>query len=628
MIGKNGNKFENLELFDFIYLVDSSLDLSKIKDMQNDSTLIVSFDYDSHQQLNQKQIYHLRSDEFLSEVDINEIQKVVYRFIKWYDENQIQNFIKYDTINIGKLFHEETLDYLVKFIKSYFEIKIIFQKYSSAKFFTSPTLYEILKIFTSSIQKLTSSQLNSHNYANDQIRVNFNIGKKYFMFFISKSTYKKIKKLYEKFVHLMMGPKKFSDSNKKNILLIEFNTVRFEEFFLAKKPQTVTLSFLGRRRPAFWNRNSYSIFKKSNTKIISPYAIDQTKLESDTKQGILLMKNNLQSLWENEDFFKNFFSVENMSIWESIKPTFFELLENRLENTIYEIELCKSILNNYHFDSILILSEIGFTEQVIANLAKLHKIPVVLIQPGLYYDTIEANEMNNSQTVYPNLSDKFVVWGNTTKQDSLINAKIPSNKIEVLGSPRFSKQKLLNSKNGDYILLATSAPQPADIHGLLVKNIENYENAIIQISKIAAQLKKPLIIKLHPSPNEPDVNALISQIDHDITVVTSGDIFPLLESCSVMVVLGLSTAIIEAQLLHKPVISIPVIDYKWGNPEVFKSNSCVISDINSLKDNLEKIFYDIKFRNNVIHNADLFIKNYFVNLGFGPEKIFQYLSKL
>ena len=95
-----------------------------------------------------------------------------------------------------------------------------------------------------------------------------------------------------------------------------------------------------------------------------------------------------------------------------------------------------------------------------------------------------------------------------------------------------------------------------------------------------------------------------------------------------MVVLGLSTAIIEAQLLHKPVISIPVIDYKWGNPEVFKSNSCVISDINSLKDNLEKIFYDIKFRNNVIHNADLFIKNYFVNLGFGPEKIFQYLSKL
>lgn len=628
MTGKNGNNSKNLELSNTIFLVDSYSDFSEIKKTINDLSIVVSFDHESNKQLTQKQIPHMSSDQFLSEIDIDQIQQTAYQLINWYEQKKIQQFIMYDTINIGKLFHEETLDYFVKFIKSFFEIYKIYHKYPSAKFIASPSLCDIIKLFSTSIQILPSLQINSQNYANDQIRVNFNIGKKYFMFFISKSTYRKIKKLYEKFVHLIMGPKETFDSNSKNILLVEFNTVRFEEFFLAKKPSAISLCFFGRRRPAFWNKNSYSIFKKSNTKIFSPHAINQKNLKVNTKNGIKIMRNNLQNLWKNKEFLNNFFSIKNISIWESIKPTFLELLENRIENTVYEIELCKSILNKYRFDSILILSEIGFTEQVIANLAKLHQTRVILIQPGLYYDTIEAYKMNVSQTVYPYLSDKFIVWGNIVKQDSLENAKIPNEKIEVIGSPRYDKQKLsIESKNQDYILLATSAPQPADIHGLLSKNIENYENSIIQISQIAAKLNKPLIIKLHPSPNEPDVKALISQIDHDITVITTGDIFPLLESCSVMIVLGLSTAIIEAQLLKKPVISIPVIDYGWGNPEVFKSNSCIISNINSLEENLERVLNDQKFRKNILDNANLFLKNYFVNLGIGPEKIFEYLSK-
>jgi hypothetical protein len=627
MTGKNGNNDSKSD--DSILLVDSSFVLSELKkEYLNKSFLIVSFDYKSHKQLDKNQIPHICSDEFLSEDDIDKIQQYAYQLIYWYNESKIKNLIEYETINFGKLFHEEIMDYLVKFLKSFFEIKLIYEKYPNALFLTSHTLYETLKLFTSSIQKLSSSST-VENYANDQIRVNFNFGKKYFMFFISKSTYQKIKKLYERFAHSIMGPKKLFNSTTKNILLVEFNTVRYEEFLLSKKPVSVNLHFIGRRRPAFWNLNSFLIFRKSKSKLITQYVVDRKQLELKTKTGMMLTKKNIQSLWKNEDFFKEFFSINNISIWNVIKPTFIELLENRIEHTVYEIELSKKILDKYHFDSIVMLSEIGFTEQIIGKLAKNHKIPVILLQPGVYNDTPESTEMNISKGAYPIQSDKIIVWGNIANNDCISNARLPSSKIEIIGTPRYDKQKLsVNTLNQDYILLATSAPQPAVVHGLLSKNVENYENSIIKISKIAKKLKKPLIIKLHPSPNEPDVNTLISKIDHDITVVTTGDIFPLIQSCSVMIVLGLSTAIIEAQFMHKPVISVPVIDYKLGHPEVFKSNSCMISNIDSIEENLIKIFNDEKFRSNLINNANKFIEHYIINLGYGPEKIFDYLSKL
>jgi hypothetical protein len=615
-------------LSDLIILADSSSDISEIKKLSHaESSLVVSFDHDFHKQLDKDKINHVQSDEFLSEDDVDNIQKTAYRLIRWYDENEIQKFINYESINIGKLFHEELMDYFVKFIKSFFEINLIYKKYPNASFYSSPNFYKILEIFTSNIHKL-SSYSTSTKYANDNIRINFNIGKKSFMFFISKSTYQTLKSFYEKFIHLVMGSKSLNP-NKKNILLVEFNTVRFEEFFLANKSKSLQLYFYGRRRPAFWNYNSYSIFKKSKAKIVSPHSVDHKTFESSLNDSISFVKKNIQSLWQNEKFLTSFFSINNISIWNFIKPTFFELLENRIENTIYEIELSKNLLDTYHFDNILLLSEIGLTEQIIAGLAKKNNIPLTLIQPGLYYDTAEANEMNVSQTVYPVLSDRFVVWGQIAKDDSLTNGNLSSDRVETIGSPRYDKKKLsVDTSSQDYILLATSAPQPADIHGLLSKNIENYENSIIQISEIAKKLKKPLIIKLHASPNEPDVNALISKIDHDITVITAGDIFSLIQSCSVMIVLGLSTAIVEAQILHKPVISVAPIDYKWGNPEVFKSNSCLISNMNSLEDDLTKVLHNKNFSHDIVNRADSFIDNYFVNLGLGPEKIFNYLSKI
>jgi len=139
MIGKNGNKVTSSQSPNSILLVDSSLIISEIKKIYDDSfALIVSFDYNSHKKLEQNHIPHKRSEEFISEHDIDEIQEIAYKLIYWYDQNEIKNLIEYDSINLGKLFHEETMDYLIKFLKHFFEIKRIHTQYPNALFFTSP----------------------------------------------------------------------------------------------------------------------------------------------------------------------------------------------------------------------------------------------------------------------------------------------------------------------------------------------------------------------------------------------------------------------------------------------------------------------------------------------------------
>ena len=51
------------------------------------------------------------------------------------------------------------------------------------------------------------------------------------------------------------------------------------------------------------------------------------------------MKNQISELWKKEDIFNRFFTFEEASIFKLIKPVLIELIENRLTNTIKEIEL-------------------------------------------------------------------------------------------------------------------------------------------------------------------------------------------------------------------------------------------------------------------------------------------------
>ena len=177
-------------------------------------------------------------------------------------------------------------------------------------------------------------------------------------------------------------------------------------------------------------------------------------------------------------------------------------------------------------------------------------IPVVLLQMGHHHDTKEARETNYSQAVYPINADKFVVWGNISKSDAVENGNFSSKNIEVLGCPRYDNV-FSEGNNEGYILLAATGPVQMQVRSLTVQTYEEYEFQIQEICKIVMKLGKKLIIKIHPSPTEHDLTDLVKEISPNIQVVTTGDILPLIKSCDLMLVTGLSTSILEAHILKK-----------------------------------------------------------------------------
>ena len=128
MTGINGKKSSMSNLQSHILFFDSSVDLDEIKPIIiKYSPLIITFDYKSHNLLQQNNIDHKISDEYLQENDLADLQNQVYKLSTWYKSDAIINDVQYEGINIGRLFHEQIVDYLVKFLKKSQEI---FQIYS------------------------------------------------------------------------------------------------------------------------------------------------------------------------------------------------------------------------------------------------------------------------------------------------------------------------------------------------------------------------------------------------------------------------------------------------------------------------------------------------------------------
>jgi len=630
MTGTNGNLNTNKNNFPTtVILVDFNTSLDSVLSLIDDHSKIISFDFESHKALLEKKIKHMLSDDFTNEIELAYIQKQAYYFLEWYEHDSIKNYIEYEGINLGKLFCDEIFGFIVQFLKKFHEMYNIYNSYPNAKFITADPLYDIIHSFTDSVAQIKKLDKN-YILAHERVRFNFKLGKRYFIIFLSRSSYQKLKGFSEKIIHFLFGPKKDFNKKGKTTLLVEFNTTRFKDFFLSASNWPLNLMFYGRRRPAIWNMETYSIIKQSKCKVITLHALSSKDLYINAKKNTTKIIPKIKSLWENDQIFDSFFSFKNLSIWKFLKPILVKLIEQRIYQTIFEIELTKKLFNKFHFDSILVMSEIGFIEQIIINQAKKLQIPVIHLQEGLTWDTLESYNNKKSQGAFPIDADYFIVWGKISEKDAIVNGKTPTSKIKVFGSPRYDSF-LVNSKNensNEYILLATAGPQREDIHGLDVYSIEKYESDILQICKIISNKQKKLIVKLHPSPTELDVTNLIKNINPQIKVVTTGDILPLIESCSILIVMGMSTAILEGQIFHKPVVSIQSIDYKWGEPEIYKSKSCVVCKIEEFENYLDLILFNKQFKEELLQHEHMFLEKYLSNQGSASKTLLDFLTKI
>ena len=612
-----------------IVLFESSTNLKNIeKFISKNDSIIITFDYKSHELLTLRKVSHKVSDSFLDEKDIHFLQKETYRLTKWF-ETKVSDSITYDNINLGELFYIDFYFILLPIMKKFFEVMRIIKKHPNAKFFASSDHYEIIKQFSQSVISLGGKKLSTKFYL-DMISNRFEIGGKNFTINLSKKRYNSLKKLSEK---IMIKKIQKMNPSKKTILFTEFDPLRYSKIFSPELRDISNILLYNRRRPTIWNLQSLSILKKSGCGIISEnHLMDKTLSNSIQKNGEL-SENFIQSLLNHEDFLESFFAISGASFWQSIKHNFIQLCKSRFKNALTEIMLAKKLFEEFTPSAVIVLSEMGFQEQILIQVAKKFQTSVILLQHGLYFDDKAAFEANQFLGVVPNRSDKIAVWGPVEKK-YLEECKIPLKKIQVIGNPYFDElfeeHNQTLDENKRFVLLAAQSPNVGSfVIDAQAKTMEKYLESIRTICNTVLKADKELIIKLHPDPAELDITSFVQKIDPNIQVIKTGSISDLIRSCDVLVTIDISTVTLEAQIFEKPVISVSVKNYNIGddNCSFFKSKSCIRTEIQNFEMNFNRLLQDQEFKRETINRGKKYVDNYLSNKGNASQKLIEFSIK-
>ena len=115
----NNNQAQQKSTYSKIILVDSISNFEDIKNFfkQENNLLIISFDYKSHKKLENENIPHQLSDDYITDSQCKIIQDYVYKFTYWYFEKDFSKFLEYREINLGRLYQDELLNFFVRFLK-------------------------------------------------------------------------------------------------------------------------------------------------------------------------------------------------------------------------------------------------------------------------------------------------------------------------------------------------------------------------------------------------------------------------------------------------------------------------------------------------------------------------------
>lgn len=608
-----------------IILVDVYTDLNHIKKkFQNDDSTIIAFDYESHRKLLNKKIIHEISDNYITDSQCKFLQNYVYKFVSWFRESDFSYLLEYRKINLGGLYEDELINYFVRLLKKFKEIEIIFNENSDKQFFAQDELFDIINYFSPLTNNLQKSKINPELLTPEKIRITLSLFGYKKNLFLSKNFYLKLKNIQDTLVNNFFKPKIF-DNKKTNILFIEYNTERFKDLFLKSRDFNAQIFYYGPKRPPFWNFSTLKTILNSKCAIITNQSLQESNKSGISNFGEII--SNMEKLWDKNSLLENFFTFENHSIFKLIKPKLTELTQNRLSFILNEIELVNHMLEKFQFNYTVIINESGFYEKIISSLSNTHNIKCIHMQEGFHWDTDDVIMHNSFYGVFLQDAKKLFVWGDIDKNLS-IKANISSSKIKIIGSPRYDNLFQSKSANSDYILLASSGdPQPEEIDGLRTNKIGKYLNDILKISEIVSDMNEKLVIKLHPSPTQlMEIFELAPKINQKINVIPNGEIIPLLSSAKLLICIGLSGALIEAIILKKPVLFIPGIDYGREIPSIISENGCFVSNIENLKNELEKILHNKEYLDKQQNLSQNYLSKLISFQGNASQKFYECLN--
>ena len=625
MIGKNGKKIKNERV---IFLVQNGTDFSKLENTIKKFPVhtVYSLDYESHKLLERKKITHKIGEDVLTSADFDAIDLSAINCTKNCFESY-NEILTIENIFLAELFEHELFFYLIRqFLNVHVILKVLEKEYTETVIdFTNVGDY-VKKITNfKKIKHIHFGIIKPPSLYHDNVRINFNLSKIPINFELSRKTFSRIKKPIQRLTSEIYDLEPNSQ-NKKNILLLNFDPLQYEELLMEFKKENINFLLLNLRKPAITNKKSLDIIKNSKSKIV-----DLNKFSKFVKSDIFYAQKNLQNIIEkifNDDSsFKKLFSVHKFSFWSSIKDQFRDICTSRFQESTERLFLFKKLFSTFDIDTIFVWVEVGQEEKECILMGKFFSIKSVMLQHGRYQTSKKWDKFARFLAYFSSslLTDKQIIWGEITKQYALSHNH-SSNNVLIGGSPRhdkfFNLSSRKNKKTGK-ILLATTGTMYISADSCTTGSQTKYDEYFKEVYRIVKSLpEKKLVVKPHPGPLLTKyVENLVNEIDPSITVIRNTDLHELINECEVLITFNNSTTALEAISLNKPVISLQT--ESWANEDDIAQAGAVVS-ISNIKDcekEIKKILFDTLFRKQQMDKGSNFLRKYMSNPGKASKSV-------
>ncbi len=605
-----------------IFFVDKGTDISKFQEeyQKQDNSTIFTLDYEMHKVLQKKGIEHNIGEEILDENDFKKIDT----FTIDYTEKLFYNFKKYLTVEdifLPQLIEHELYQYLlIQYLKPLVIYKIIKSNNDIQSIFNF-TIYEnfIQKIISmkKNIQLISFASKSSEMLYHDSVKFKIHIFNYPLHITLSRKTFSKIKSITNIFIKNIYNLK-IKNTGSNNVLLVNFDPLVYEELLIELKNSTKNFLLLNTRKPAITNLRSLNIIRQSKLKILDldDYYENNNRIENQIK----LIKNNLRKIFLNVDYFEKIFSIETFSFWNSIKNSFQNICEARFLESTKRILLLENLFRSHDIENILVWVDVGQEEKECILVGKKSKILSIMLQHGRFQTSEIWNKFAPflGQFPAPLLSDKQIVWGETTKQYAIKHNHSSENLI-VAGSPRHDKFFNFSEKSTEngIIVLATTGTMSLSADSCTTSSQIKYDKFIQEIYRIVKLLpNQKLVVKPHPGKIiNKYVRDLINEIDPSIAIIENISNEKLFSSADLLITFNNSTTALESLIVGTPAISLQT--EPWANEDDIAQSGTIacISEISECESTIKKILYDKNFKKTLSVKRDSFLKDYLKNPG-------------
>jgi len=589
----------------------------------------ITFDYESHKKLSDRNIHHKLIDDYLTDLDRREIFDFSNRCLKKIEEFN-ESVLRFHDINLVNLIDRNELrGFLMNIIPKIKVVEHILQNNNYEKIFLASNIYEIFvdSRFKENIRLLNTIQDEFMSFEKIDIPIELGILKTKIT--IDRSKYKIIKHVIEKCIGNFFGLRK---NDKKKIVLLEFNPEVYHDLLKEINRRGFQPVLINFRRSPIFNFKTIRYLIKSKSAIMFPKDwLEKVELEEFEKNKINFF-NKMNEVIKNKKIFLNF-DYKGINFSSFLQKTLNRILIQRLDEYIMQILIAESIKSRSDIQGIVTLNFSGETEKVFSYVQE--KIPILYLQHG-FANYIESNSHFDVLDDFHSIKNKIAVWGDIIK-DYLISVKaISENKIIVSGSPKYdSFSRIEKNRKRKKIMLVTIRPIAINVEGPRIELYEKYEEVIHKLIQISKNIKNlEIIFKLHPqqNPSNQIIIDMIKKNNNKIKILQFNPIKELLSDCDLHVNIApdnfdASTVILEAMIMGKPTLNIQLqkneIEFEFMKENAIKS---VYYD-----SNIEQLVLDLISNHGIeelLNNSQNFLNKYMKNRGNAAKKLIDSIEDL